>query len=97
MEHRVSQIEDFISSLRQGHAETTATTIFTPFHEEADIFGRHGQSAISTEHQPSSTRLVSSVVISSGNETPGLDNSEDAVDGMAAVQFQNEQDPGFFG
>lgn len=95
--HRVSRIEDFIRSLREGRTEISATTITALSHAEAGSYGHHEQSASGTEDQSSPMKLVSTAVNSSENETTESDNSEDIIDGMAAVQFQNEQDPGFFG
>lgn len=96
LEHRVSQIEDFIHSLREGRMEIPTTTIKSHFHE-AGSYGRQGQSTSNTGHQTSPLRLVSSAVNSAGDATRELDNSGDVIDGMAAVQFQDEHDPGFFG
>jgi hypothetical protein len=98
LEHRVSQIEDFIRSLREGRTEITATTVAKPLHEETVSYRHHGQSTSSTEQQFSPIDLPSSSAVKpSESETSELDNSEDVIDGMAAVQFQNEQDSGFFG
>jgi hypothetical protein len=96
LEHRVSQIENFISSLREGRTEVTTTTITTPLHEETGLSWHHGSLASSAEKQ-SSALITSSAVNQNEHGTHELDNSEDVIDGMAAVQFQDEQDSGFFG
>lgn len=95
LEHRVEQIEEFIRLLREGRADIAATT---NLHQGTNSDKQHEPSTSTIyDHQSSPAKLSSWAATPNENEVDEADNSEDFMDGMAAVKFQDEQDSSFFG
>jgi len=100
LEHRVEQIEEFLRPFREGRSELPIPVKSFSLSLENDI-GRTNGSSVAASERSAADKLPSHDVNhtnhSAANEMGEEDTSEDSIDGMAAINFQHEQDAGFFG
>lgn len=94
LEHRIEQIEDFIRPLREGRTEIPSVKPYA-IHDQADPPRQH-EPAEATERRYTS-KVPPQAVNPNDSEIGEIDNSENSIDGMAAISFADEEDSGFFG
>jgi hypothetical protein len=94
LEHRIEQIEEFIRPLRDARAETPLAKPYA-LHDGTTLARQH--EASTGVGRTSTAQVPSHAVPASGPEIGEIDNSENSIDGMAAINFTDEEDCGFFG
>lgn len=94
MEHRIEQIEDFIRPFREGRAEIPSVKPYA-IHDQANPAQQH-EPAEAMERRDTS-KVPPQAVNPNDSEIGEIDNSENSIDGMAAINFADEEDSGFFG
>ncbi|KAL1963182.1 hypothetical protein VTN77DRAFT_8615 [Rasamsonia byssochlamydoides] len=91
LEHRIEQIEEFIRPLREARAEASLTKPYA-LHDET----RQHEASAGVD-RTSTSQVPPHAVNGNGPEIGEVDNSENSIDGMAAINFTDEEDCGFFG
>ncbi|KKA20471.1 hypothetical protein T310_5522 [Rasamsonia emersonii CBS 393.64] len=93
LEHRIEQIEEFIRPLREARAEASLAKPYA-LHDETNLPRQHEASA--GVDRTSTSQVPPHAVNANGPEIGEVDNSENSIDGMAAINFTDEEDCGFF-
>jgi hypothetical protein len=95
LEYRVEQIEEFIRPLREsGLAPLSNKTLPSQSNFHGSTQPGHQRSETRGQEPPSQ---LCNAVATSNSGMSELDTSENAIDGMGAINFTDEEDSGFFG